>query len=48
MKHLIELENEPNLCDPRVDLLIKLSKELDIDDEKLFLYFAETREDQDN
>ena len=41
--YMCKLEKHPNLCNPTTDLILKLSKELDIDRVKIFLYFIENK-----
>lgn len=37
--YLSKLEKHPSLCNPNVNLILKLSKELTIDPVNIFLYF---------
>lgn len=42
--YLNKLENHPNTCNPTVNLILKLSKELDLDSLKVFLYFTKDKD----
>lgn len=41
--YLSKLEKHPLFCNPNINLILKLSKELDIDPAKIFLYFIEEK-----
>jgi len=41
--YLSKLENHPDFCNPNVNLLLKLSKELEIHPIKIFLFFIKNR-----
>jgi transcriptional regulator with XRE-family HTH domain len=41
--YLSKLETHPDLCNPNVNLLLKLSKELDIHPVKIFLFFIKKK-----
>lgn len=43
-----KLEKHPKVCNPSVNLILKLSKELGINPIEIFLFFIKSREDQDN
>ncbi|OOM70302.1 hypothetical protein CLPUN_52610 [Clostridium puniceum] len=40
--YLCKLENHPDLCNPPVKLILKLSKELEIEHTKIYLHFVES------
>lgn len=51
--YLSKLERHPIQCNPHIDLILKLSEELDEDPVKVFLYFTKNKnlrqkKDQDN
>jgi len=46
--YINKLENHPERCNPNVKLILKLSKELDIDPIEIFSFFAENRKEHDN
>ncbi len=41
--YLSKLEKHPSLCNPNINLILKLSKELTVDPVKVFLYFIEKK-----
>lgn len=46
--YISKLERHPELCNPTVNLILKLSKELKISPVKIFIYFIQDKKDQDN
>lgn len=42
-----KLEKHPQVCNPSVNLILKLSKELGVNPIEIFLFFIKNREDQD-
>lgn len=40
--YLSKLEKHPSLCNPNVNLILKLSKELNLDPVKIFIFFTES------
>ncbi|NFS94484.1 helix-turn-helix domain-containing protein, partial [Clostridium botulinum] len=45
--YLNKLEDYPNMCDPDINLIIKLSKELKLNPVKVFVFFIKNRKDQE-
>ncbi|NFS12588.1 helix-turn-helix domain-containing protein [Clostridium botulinum] len=45
--YLRKLEDHPNMCDPDIHLIIKLSKALKLNPVKVFLFFVKHIKDQD-
>lgn len=45
--HISKLENHPEMCNPGVKLILKLSKELSLNPVKVFLFFVKHIKDQD-
>ncbi len=41
--YLCKLEQHPHLCNPTVNIILRLSHELDICDVKIFKYFVENK-----
>ena len=41
--YLSKLENHPDLCNPNVNLLLKLAKELDLHHVKIFCFFIKEK-----
>lgn len=41
--YLSKLEKHPSLCNPSVNLILKLSEELTLDPVKVFLYFIKEK-----
>lgn len=41
--YMSKLENHPFLCNPNVNLILKISKELTLDPMKVFLYFIKNK-----
>ncbi|UYZ37299.1 helix-turn-helix domain-containing protein [Clostridium beijerinckii] len=46
--YISKLEKHPKLCNPTVNLILKLSKELKLNPVKLFIYFIQDKKDHDN
>ncbi|WP_271814129.1 helix-turn-helix transcriptional regulator [Clostridium beijerinckii] len=46
--YISKLENHPEKCNPTVNLILKLSRELNINPLKIFLFFIKDKKDQDN
>ncbi|KIL06890.1 Cro/Cl family transcriptional regulator [Clostridium botulinum] len=43
--HVSKLENHPSECNPGVDLILKLAKELSLNPVKIFLFFVKNRKE---
>lgn len=41
--YLSKLEKHPNICNPNINLILKLSKELDVHPVKIFLFFIKKK-----
>jgi len=46
--YISKLENHPAKCNPTINLILKLSRELKINPTKVFLFFIKDKIDQDN
>lgn len=44
--YISKLENHPEKCNPTVNLILKLSRELNINPLKTFLFFIKDKKDQ--
>lgn len=41
--YMCRIEKYPHFCNPTINIILKMSEELDIDPIKIFLYFIESR-----
>ncbi|CUU49916.1 MULTISPECIES: helix-turn-helix domain-containing protein [Clostridium] len=42
--YLSKLEKHPSTCNPNINFILKLSKELNLDPTEIFLYFIENKD----